>query len=49
MSESKAPKPETREKTTEELKELAAGWEQTLDAIETELNEKNESQGSEEE
>lgn len=30
-------------KTAEELKELAAGWEQTLNAIEEELDNKNDS------
>ncbi len=38
---------ETPAKTVEELKELAAGWEQTLDAIEQELEQKNDSDFSE--
>ncbi len=44
MSDQSAPHPE---KSIEELKELAAGWEQTLDAIEQELDQKNDSDFSE--
>ena len=49
MSESKVPDQEPREKTAAELKELAAGWEQTLDAIESELKAKNESETGDDE
>ena len=41
MSENSVPDPgELKEKTVQELKELAAGWRQTLDAIEDELSKK---------
>lgn len=41
MSENSVPDPgELKEKTVQELKELAAGWRQTLDAIEEELSKK---------
>ena len=44
MSDQTAPNhDEVPTKTAEELKELAAGWEQTLDAIEQELDQKNDS------
>lgn len=47
MSETNNPNQETPERTESELKELVAGWEQTLDAIEQELDQKNEAEGNE--
>lgn len=49
MSEPNSPHQESREKTPEELKELVAGWEKTLDAIELELEQNNEPACDEEE